>query len=300
MTYSILARDPKTGEMGGATQSQAFAVGHSVLWAMPGHGVIASQSMGEPVYGELGLETLRAGLTADEALTAIRSVDPHPERRQVAMVDGRGNFAVYTGEKCIAAAGHSLGTNCCAVANMMASDRVWEAMVTAFEAADGRLTTRLMAALRAAEAEGGDFRGQRSASIQVVCANRSGRPWHDHLVDLRVDDHDAPLDVLDRLVTKNARYNRMVAAFEQALDGQARAAAEAVDGMAMEAAEAEPDLLMWRAAILALAGREAEAAHALAELSRHAPPFVTAFRRLAESGLVADTALWARVLPPES
>lgn len=296
MTCSILARDPETGEMGGATQSQAFAVGHSVLWTLPGHGAIATQSMGEPAYGELGLENLRAGLTAGEALTALRSVDPHPERRQVAMIDGRGGIAVYTGEKCIAAAGHRLGEGCCALANMMASDGVWDAMVEAFEAAEGRLAERLMTALHAAEATGGDFRGQRSASIQVVCARRSGRPWRDHLVDLRVDDHAAPLQVLDRLVEKSRHYNRMVSAFEQALDGEARAAARDIAGMAGAAAMAEPDLLMWRAAILALAGQEAEAAQALTDLSRAAPAFVIAFRRLAESGLIEDRALWDRLL----
>ena len=103
MTYSILARDTDTGEMGVASQSQAFAVGDSVPWASPGHGVIATQSMGEPAYGELGLEAMRAGLTASEALTALRSVDPRPERRQVAMIDGQGDIAVYTGDRCVAA-----------------------------------------------------------------------------------------------------------------------------------------------------------------------------------------------------
>jgi len=296
MTYSILARDPETGEMGVATQSQAFAVGHSVPWAMPGFGVIATQSMGEPAYGELGLDALQAGLTAAEALTAISSIDPHPERRQVAMIDGNGGIAAYTGSACIAEAGHRIGRNCVAVANMMRSNTVWHAMVDAFERGSGLLQSRLMEALHAAQDTGGDFRGQRSAAIRVVRATRSGRPWRDHVVDLRIDDHDAAIDELDRLVEKSARYNRMVSAFERALDGEAKQAAEDVDGMAMEEAEAEPDLVMWRAAILALAGREAEAANAVGKLQEQAPAFVEVFRQLETVGLVHRPAAWKRVL----
>jgi uncharacterized Ntn-hydrolase superfamily protein len=297
MTYSILARDPETGEMGVATQSQAFAVGHSVPWAMSGYGIIATQSMGEPAYGEVGLDALRSGLTAQEALTAISSIDPHPERRQVAMIDGRGGIAAYTGEKCIAQAGHRIGETCCAVANMMATERVWDAMVETLEATSGALASRLMAALRAAEKAGGDFRGSRSAAILVVCARRSGRPWRDNVFDLRVEDHADPLAELDRLIDKSARYNRMVAAFERALDGDAKAAAEDIGGMDMEHVAREPDLMMWRAAILALAGREGDASDALERLARSAPQFVEAFRRLESDGLVDRSGLWQRVLP---
>ncbi|MFN3944275.1 MAG: DUF1028 domain-containing protein [Allosphingosinicella sp.] len=293
MTYSILARDPETGEMGVATQSQAFAVGHSVPWALPGFGVIATQSMGEPAYGELGLDGLRAGLTAQEALVAVRSIDPHPERRQVAMIDGHGGIAAYTGAACIAEAGQRIGRDCCAIANMMRGDGVWDAMVEALEGSSGPLAPRLMAALHAAEAAGGDFRGQRSAAVKVVRAARSGRPWRDHVVDLRVDDHERPLEVLDRLVEKNARYNRMVRAFERALNGAAEEAAADVDGMAVEQAAIEPDLLMWRAAILALAGREREAESALESLP---PAFVEVFRHLRTAGLVDRPDLWERLL----
>lgn len=296
MTYSILARDVRTGEMGVATQSQAFAVGHSVPWAMPGFGVIATQSMGEPAYGDLGLDALQAGLTAAEALTAISSIDPHPERRQVAMIDGNGKISAYTGSACIAAAGHCIGETCVAVANMMQTDDVWDAMVEAFERSRGSLATRLMVALHAAEQTGGDFRGQRSAAVKVVRATRSGRPWRDEVVDLRVDEHDTPLIALDRLVEKNARYNRMVSAFERALDGQARQAARDVDEMPVENVEDESDLLMWRAAILTLAGREEEAAGALARIQQASPVFIEVFRHLATTGLVDQPGAWSRVL----
>ena len=296
MTYSILARDRDTGEMGVATQSQAFAVGHSVPWALPGFGVIATQSMGEPAYGELGLDAMRAGLTAQETLTALRSVDAHPERRQVAMIDSRGGVAAYTGDRCMAEAGHCIGEDCVALANMMASARVWDAMVDAHLSAEGPLASRLLAALQAAEAAGGDFRGQRSAAIRVVRAERSGRPWRDHVVDLRVDEGDNAVAELQRLVAKGDRYNRMVTAFERALDGDDEQALAAIDAMPPEAAGTEPDLLMWRTVVLALGGREREAGRHLAELAESAPAFVEVFRQFGATGLVNRPALWHRLL----
>lgn len=297
MTYSILARDPSTGEMGVATHSQAFAVGHSVPWTMPGFGVIATQSMGEPAYGDLGLDALRAGLTANEAMTAISSIDAHPERRQVAMIDGDGRMAAYTGSACIAEAGHAFGDTCVAVANMMQTGGAWDAMVDAFEHGSGSLATRLMAALHAAEETGGDFRGKRSAAIKVVRAKRSGRPWRDSEVDLRVDDHETPVDHLGALVDRSARYNQMVSAFERALDGQAHEALKEVIEMPVAETKADADLQMWRAAILTLAGREKEAASALAALNEYAPAFVDVFRQLETTGLVDEPAAWKRVLP---
>lgn len=297
MTYSIIARDAETGEMGIASQSQAFAVGSSVPWALPGYGVIATQSMGEPMYGELGLDSLRAGLTAAEALTALRSVDPHPERRQVAMIDGQGIADAYTGHGCIPAAGHCLGDQCVALANMVVAESVWQAMVAAFEDTRGPLAARLMTALHAAEDAGGDFRGRRSAAVLVVRAHRTGRPWRDQVVDLRVDEADNPLAELDQLVDCNTRYHQVVAAFERALDGDPQAGAALLDGLDTEDPSKEPDLLMWRGTVLALAQREDEAAAVFAALERVAPQFVEAARRLAPSGLLPVPDLLTRVLP---
>jgi uncharacterized Ntn-hydrolase superfamily protein len=298
VTYSIIARDPATGQMGIATQSQAFAVGSSVPWALPGYGVIATQSMGEPMYGELGLDALRGGLTAPEALTALRAVDPHPERRQVAMLDGDGTIAVYTGDACIEAAGHATGEGCAALANMVVSSDVWLAMVAAYEEAEGSLALRLMAALHAAEAAGGDFRGRRSAAIVVVRAVRTGRPWRDQVVDLRVDDADDPVTALDALVTRSDRYHRMVEAFELALDGSIAQAEERLEQIGADEPEheQEPDLCMWRALVLALAGREDEARDLVAALQRSAPPFVEALARMTDADLVPDPDVLRRVL----
>lgn len=299
MTYSIIARDAETGQMGVASQSQAFAVGSSVPWAAPGYGVIATQSMGEPMYGELGLDSLSSGLTAPEALTALRSVDPHPQRRQVGMLDGYGNLDVYTGEGCVAAAGHAVGDGCCALANMVAGPEVWEEMVAAYEQAEGPLARRLLAALHAAEAAGGDFRGRRSAAVTVVRARRTGRPWRDRVVDLRVDDADEPVQALDQLVTKSERYHLMVEAFELALNGAPSEAEGRLERMASDVREPidDPDLCMWRAVVLALAGHEDEARDLVRSLERSAPSFVEALERMADAELLPDKAAIRRILP---
>jgi uncharacterized Ntn-hydrolase superfamily protein len=294
VTYSIVARDPSCGEMGLATQSQAFAVGSSVPWAEPGFGVIATQSVAEPYYGELGLDLLRGGLTASEALAALRSIDPHPERRQLAMVDAHGGIDVYTGDGCVAEAGHRIAEHCGALANMVASPDVWVAMVEGFEAAGGPLAHRLVAALEAAEEAGGDIRGQRSAAVTVVRAERTGRPWRDQVVDLRVDDHDGAVAELRRLHDTSDRYHRAVRAFELAIDGDP---SEAIDrlGRLDEEQPLDPDMAVWMALALTLAGREDEAAALVADLGRVDVRFVDAFARFGTAGLVPEGAL-TRVL----
>jgi uncharacterized Ntn-hydrolase superfamily protein len=299
LTYSIVARDPRTGEMGVATQTQALAVGASVPWAAPGYGVIATQSMGEPMYGELGLDMLRGGLTAPEVLTALRQIDPHPDRRQVAMVDTDGGLDVYTGAGCVAEAGHRVREDCAALANLVTSSAVWEDMVDAFEEAEGSLASRLLDALHAGEAAGGDFRGRRSAALLVVRAQRTGRPWRDQVVDLRVDDAEDPLGQLDVLLDRSQRYHRVVAALDLALAGRAEEACADLDRMADEDPGREPDLLMWRALTIGLAGREDAARAAVAELQQAAPEFVEALRRFGPAGLVPDPELLDRILPSE-
>jgi len=289
MTYSIAARDPETGEMGLATQSQAFAVGSSVPWAEPGFGVIATQSIAEPYYGELGLDLLRGGMTAGESLRAMRAVDPHPERRQVVMIDTRGNVAAYTGEGCVAAAGHREGRDCCALANMVVGPEVWHAMVDTFESSVGSLAERLVSALVAAEEAGGDLRGRRSAAVVVVRSRRTGRPWQDQLVDLRVDDHADPVDELCRLVGRSTRYHDVVRAFELAIDGEAERGAAALDDL--DPAElTDPDLRLWRGSVLALAGRAGEARACFDALAEGGPQFLEAARRMADAGLFGDPA----------
>ncbi|HEV7932028.1 MAG TPA: DUF1028 domain-containing protein [Actinomadura sp.] len=286
MTYSIVARDAETGEMGVATQSQAFAVGNSVPFALPGHGVIATQSMAEPMYGSIGLDLLQGGFTAQEVLTALSSVDPQPERRQVAVLGVNGDLAAYTGAQCVEAAGHLMGNGCVALANMAASAEVWIAMVARFESSGGPLAQRLLNALQAAEEAGGDFRGRRSAAIVVIRPSTTGRPWHDMAVDLRVDDSSDPVAALAELLVTRARYQDVVRAFQQAIDGDPVTADRELELLRPMDPDTEPDQVMWRAVVAALAGREDAAREMLSGLSTCAPQFLEAARRFGKAGLM--------------
>jgi uncharacterized Ntn-hydrolase superfamily protein len=286
VTYSIVARDPDTGEMGVATQSQAFAVGSSVPFALPGHGVIATQSMAEPMYGSVGLDLLQGGFTAQEVLTALSSVDPQPERRQVAVLSVTGDLAAYTGSSCVEAAGHLIGDTCVALANMAASPLVWESMVERYENSGGPLAQRLLNALQAAEDAGGDFRGRRSAAIMVIRPSTTGHPWHDMAVDLRVDDSADPVAALAELLVTRARYQDVVRAFQQAIDGDPETAYRELELLRPMDPQTEPDQLMWRAVVAALAGREDAARTMLDELADCAPQFLEAARRFGKAGLM--------------
>jgi len=204
MTYSILGRDPETGELGVAVQSQAFNTGAAVPWARPGVGVVATQSFTDRRYGFRGLELLAAGATPEAALDELRGPDELAGFRQVAFMDATGATAQWTGGDCIPHAGNAAGENWCAQGNMLAAD-AWIAMGEAFTAATGSLAQRLMAALDAAEAEGGDWRGRGGAGIVVVPAE--GEPW-ERVVDLRVEDGDDSLVELRRLMNLAEAYRR--------------------------------------------------------------------------------------------
>jgi uncharacterized Ntn-hydrolase superfamily protein len=206
-TYSIVARDPATGEMGVAVQSHAFSVGSGVTWAEAGVGAVATQSFIDPSYGPLGLAMMRAGRSAPDALRGLLAADEGRDVRQVAMIDASGRVAAHTGAKCIPAAGDHVGGNYSVQANLMDKATVWPAMAKAFETTRGDLADRMLAALDAAQAEGGDIRGMQSAAILVVKGVSSGRPWQDKIFDLRVDDNPAPLAELRRLVRLQRAYN---------------------------------------------------------------------------------------------
>jgi uncharacterized Ntn-hydrolase superfamily protein len=175
-TYSIVARDPGTGEMGVAVQSHWFSVGSNVAWAEAGVGAIATQSFIDPAYGKKGLELMRSGKSAPEALAELLKADEGRDMRQVAMIDALGRLAAHTGKRCIAAAGQQTGKTYSAQANLMDRATVWPAMAQAFEAAKGDLIEKLLAALEAAEREGGDIRGKQSAAILIVKARERGAP----------------------------------------------------------------------------------------------------------------------------
>ena len=212
MTYSIVARDPKTGELGVAVQSHYFQVGPLVPWAIAGVGAVATQSQMNVSYGPVGLDMLRAGYSADQVLRALTTADELPQVRQAAIVDASGRVAAHTGTRCIPAAGHRVGDGYSCQANLMEKDTVWDAMAHAFESTAGPLAERLMAALDAAEAEGGDIRGKQSAAMLVVTGRPTGRSWEDRIIDLRVEDATEPLAELRRLLGIRRAYDADVAA----------------------------------------------------------------------------------------
>jgi uncharacterized Ntn-hydrolase superfamily protein len=208
-TYSIVARDADSGQLGVAVQSHWFSVGPIVPWAEAGVGAVATQSLVDPAYGPLGLDLMRMGRSAEEALKALLAGDSGANVRQVAMVDAEGNVAAHTGSRAIYAAGHQTGDQYSVQAKLMDRDTVWGAMARAYETSTGDLAERMLAALEAAEAEGGDIRGRQSAAILIVGKENTGKPWADRLFDLRVEDHPDPVGELRRLVTLQRAYLKL-------------------------------------------------------------------------------------------
>jgi uncharacterized Ntn-hydrolase superfamily protein len=209
-TFSIVARDPKTGEMAVGVQSHWFSVGTSVSWAEAGVGVVATQSFTNKSFGIRGLSLLKQGKTAQEALDILLSDDPGKEVRQVAIVDNKGNVAVHTGKGCVQFAGDIKGNQYSVQSNMMLTNKVPAAMSKAYEESDGKpLAERVMLALKAAQTAGGDIRGKQSAAILVVPAISKNEPWNERTIDLRVDDSSEPLKELERLLKVQEAYQFM-------------------------------------------------------------------------------------------
>lgn len=209
-TYSIVARDAKTGEMAVGVQSHWFSVGTSVPWAEAGVGVVATQSFTNKSFGPRGLALLKEGKLPEQALAILLADDPGKEVRQVAILDAQGRVAVHTGKQCVRYAGHTTGQNFSVQANMMLTDKVWPAMAKSFERSEGQpLAERVLLAMQVAEREGGDIRGRQSAAMVVVPAKATGQIWNDKTIDLRVDDHAKPLDELARLLKVYRAYEHM-------------------------------------------------------------------------------------------
>ena len=241
MTYSIVARDPETGELGVAVQSHWFSVGSVVTWARPGVGAVATQANAEASYGPDALDLLASGVPAPDALERLVAADPGGPSRQVAVVDASGRVGAHTGSMCLAHAGHITGEGVSCQANIMASERVWPAMLDAFAAGGGSLKMRLLDALDAAEREGGDLRGRQSAALLVVPGE--GEPWRT-LVELRVEDHPEPLPELRRLVILQDAYALANQADELLNEGRLEAAAH-LYARASECAPDNHELLFW-------------------------------------------------------
>jgi uncharacterized Ntn-hydrolase superfamily protein len=249
-TYSIVARDAQGGQMGVAVQSHWFSVGSVVSWAEPGVGAVATQSVAERSYGPRGLELIRGGTSAPEALERLVEADAEAAVRQVALVDADGRVAAHSGELCIPFFGHVTGAGYSCQANLMAREGVPEAMASAYEAASGSLDERLLAALDAAEAAGGDIRGRQSSALLVVGA--AGEPWR-RAIDLRVEDHAEPLAELRRL----HRLHRAYELSEQAEDHVAAGRHDDAAPLYVAAAELAPDndeLIFFAGVAAAVAG----------------------------------------------
>lgn len=328
-TYSIVARDAETGQLGVAVQTHWFAVGSRVVWAEAGVGAVATQSFTDPSYGKLGLDLMRAGKSAREALRGLLATDGGSPVRQVAMVDADGKVMVWTGSKNIPAAGHStgligttspetgrgpgvgaagcggtgVGGGCWSEgegysvqANLMERDTVWLAMATAFRAAQGDLAERMLIALEAAEGEGGDIRGKQSAALVVVSGTNTGKPWVDRIFDVRVDDHPEPLKELRRLVGIERAYNHMNAG-DEALEAKDFERAMQEYGRAMELYPENAEMIYWTAVGLASVGRVEESLPLFRKVFAADERWRTLTPRLPKAGLLPDDpALMQRIL----
>jgi len=292
-TYSIVARDPATGQLGVAVQSHWFSVGSVVPWAKAGVGAVATQSFTDPRYGPLGLQLMAHGRSAEEALTALVTTDEGRAVRQVAMVDANGQVGVHTGERAIESAGHRTGDGYAVQANLMEKKTVWDAMAEAYEAGEGDLASRLISALEAAQAEGGDIRGKQSAALLVVRGESTGSSWDDRLFDLRVEDHPEPVAELKRLVRLQRAYQNLNEGDRHVTAGDIEAAMEsyrtAMDLVPDEATNGEAPF--WVGITLASEGRTEEAVSFLRRAYAQDERWAELVSRLPASGLLPSADL---------
>jgi uncharacterized Ntn-hydrolase superfamily protein len=280
MTYSLVARDAESSELGVAVQSRAFRTGAVCAWARAGVGAIATQSFTEIGYGPRGLELLAAGMSPGDAMQQLLAPDERREFRQVGFLSADGRTAAHTGDACVSAAGHIAVENASAQGNMLASTDVWPAMLEGLRAARGPLAHRLLDALDAAESAGGDFRGRQAGAVLVVSAERSDEaPWDGRLVDVRVDDSDEPLAELRRLVNLSDAHRRI---------GRPPPGSSTDDEMeaAREAGLRDDEVTVTGAAAAAATGDVDRAVALLRSLTDESPRWLEAFERYERLGLI--------------
>ena len=295
-TYSIVARDAETGQLGAAVQSHWFSVGSNVIWAEPGIGAVATQSFIDPSYGPLGLHLMRAGKDADQALRALLAVDEHTDVRQVGMVDSAGVVANHTGENAIIEHCDMAGDGFSVQANLMWKPTVCSAMVAAYENTDGDLASRMMAALDAAQGEGGDIRGRQSAAMLIVSGDASEPAWGGRVFDLRVEDHEAPLGELRRLLVTARAYQLMNEGDEHMTNGEVEKAVIAYSGAEALVPDSH-EMVFWHAATLAADGRVDEALPMFEKAFELWPLWRELVQRLPEAGLLPkDPELMEKIL----
>ena len=286
-TFSIVARDPATGELGVAVQSHWFSVGPIVAWAEAGVGAVATQSFVDPSYGKNGLDLMRAGKSAPDTLKELLGKDEARDVRQVAMIDAQGRVEAWTGKNDIQAAGHIVGKNFSVQANLMLNDKVWPAMARAFENTKGDLADRMLAALDAAQAAGGDIRGRQSAAMIVVTGKPTGQAWKDRTFDLRVDDSPQPLLELRRLVKLQRAYNHMNAG-DLAVEKKDNETALREYGAAEKLVPNNAEMIYWHAVALVNMGRVDESLPLFRRVFAMDRNWITLTPRLPKSGLLPD------------
>jgi uncharacterized Ntn-hydrolase superfamily protein len=282
-----VCRDPATGELGVAVQSHWFSVGSIVAWAEAGVGAVATQSFVDPSYGKNGLDLMRGGRTAPDTLKELLAKDEGREVRQVAMIDAQGRVEAWTGKNDIQAAGHIVGKNFSVQANLMLNDKVWPAMARAFENTRGDLAERMLAALDAAQAAGGDIRGRQSAALIVVTGKPTGQAWKDRTFDLRVDDSPEPLKELRRLVRLQRAYNHMNAG-DLAVEKKDNEGALREYSAAERLVPNNAEMIYWHAVALVNMGRVEESLPLFRKVFAMDRNWITLTPRLPKSGLLPD------------
>jgi len=298
-TYSIVARDADSGEIGAAVQSHWFSVGSNVIWAEPGVGAVATQSFTDPSYGPLGLELMRSGKSAEQALTSLLAADAHKDVRQVGMVDRNGTVSNHTGANAITEHCNILGDGFAVQANMMWKPTVCSAMVQAYETADGDLAERLMIALEAAQGEGGDVRGKQSVALLVVNGDIAEPAWGGRLFDLRIEDHAQPLTEMRRLLNMARAYRLMNEGDEHMTNGEIEKAVVAYSGAEALVPDSH-EMVFWHAATLAADGRVDESLPLFKRAFDMWPLWRELVQRLPAAGLLPDDAdLMEKILAVE-
>jgi len=280
MTYSIVARDPDSGRFGIAIQTCWPFVGAGCPWVESGVGAVVTQSFTEVAHGPNGLELMRAGNSAEVALATLLAGDAGREIRQVGIVDAAGRTAAHTGKRCVEAAGHATTDGVSVQANMMERPTVWPAMIAAWSSSAATFPGRLVAALRAAEAEGGDIRGGQSAVL--VISGPPGAPAWQRDVDLRVDDHPSPLDELERLLRVHLGYEELERAERLGAAGDGAGASDAA-AEAGRLAPGDDQVAVWTAIGMAGMGHLDEARRLLSEATARNPRWPEFLERFAGS-----------------
>lgn len=284
-TYSIVAVDKNRGEIGAAVQSHWFSVGSTVPWAEAGVGAVATQSFVNPSFGPQGVELLKQGLSPEQVVDRLVASDAGREMRQLAVIDRHGRAFAFTGRRCVPEAGHRIGEGYSVQANLMENAEVWPAMAQAFEQTAGPLAERMIEALAAAQACGGDLRGKQSAALLIVRGESSGEIWKDRVVDLRVEDHEEPVQELRRLLGVFRAYEHMNRG-DEALEAEDEERALREYGDALKLYPDSQEIRFWCGVTLANTGQLEQALPIFAEVFRAHLGWRTLTERIYNLGLL--------------